>query len=305
MTNPATPGDANATPAVPAAGTPDPTAGTPTPSPGPTSAAAPVALPDFQAWRGSLDPELRDQPSLANIESFEGLVREHANVQRFIGGDKISKPGDDATEEDWNRHYGAMGRPDQATGYDLSTFKPPENLPWDGDYQDRMVGVLHKNGVTQRQILGILNDTATGEGEQANATRAAFQAHQDTTDAALRSKWGMAYDGNRVTAGDAFAKVLGEDGKMLEFAMLPDGTRIGDSPLFMEKFFELGKMMREAGMIGDPSKSVSPVMTPVDAQARIHAIETSPGWLDILADTSPQGIANPIRKEWNSLHDLL
>lgn len=277
---------------------------TPEPTPTPTTLSpdqvALSGMPDFQSWRNSLDPELRDQPSIANIESFEGLVREHANVQRFIGSDKITKPGNDASEEDWTRFYGAMGRPDKSDGYDLSEFATPENLPWDTAYQDRMVGVLHKNGVTQRQILGILNDTATGEGEVHAASLTQAQTHQSETMTTLQNKWGGAFPANTETARRAFEKTFGDAHERIANAVL-DGVPIGDNPEFMEAFYKLGRGMVETGMIGAASK-VTPVMTPSEAKARIAAFESDPEFQKLLVD--PNQSSNPKVIEWNQLYEI-
>jgi len=282
-------------------GTPEPSAPVTEPYVPPAGAPPTPAMPDFGSWRSSLDPELRDQPSIANIESFEGLVREHANVQKFIGGDKISKPAADAPQEDWDRFYGAMGRPDQADGYNLDGFKTPENVPWDKEFQDHMVGVLHKHGVSQREMAGILQDYADVQGERYNQSRAQHQAYTDESANALRQEWGGAFDSNIDLAEGAFKKTFGEDMDTIAHAVLPDGTPIGDHPIFMKAFFRIGKEMREHGLIGDPGRRVTPVMTPSEAKLRIKQLESDPEFRSIMAD--PAAVSHPKRVEWNQLYD--
>ena len=260
-------------------------------------------MPDFKTYIQSLDPELRDQPSIQNIDSFQGLIREHANVQKFIGGDKIAKPAANAPKEDWDRFYGAMGRPDQPDKYDLSEFRTPENVLWDKEFQDRMVAHLHKHGASNQQVVGILKDYAADSAEQLQRAKTDAQVRQQEAHQSLEKEWGGAMDVNTELASRAFKKTFGDEFEQIANAVMPDGTPIGDHPVMLRAFYRLGREMREHGMVGDPSRSVAPVMTLSEAQQRLSQIENEPGFAAILAD--PNQASNPKRIEWNQLYDIL
>ena len=64
--------------------------------------------------------ELREHPSLAPIKDVGNLARSYVNAQRLIGSDKVPLPAN-PTDEDLDNIYSKLGRPEDASGYEIAT----------------------------------------------------------------------------------------------------------------------------------------------------------------------------------------
>jgi hypothetical protein len=75
--------------------------------------AAPVSFLD------SLPEDLRNEPSLRTFTDPGALAKSYVNAQRMIGADKVAKPGQSWTDDQYNDWYANVGRPDSADAYEL------------------------------------------------------------------------------------------------------------------------------------------------------------------------------------------
>jgi hypothetical protein len=165
--------------------------------------------------------------------------------------------------------------PSSAAGYDLNSFEVPEVLKevWDQDLQDGVIAEMHKLGLTNAQVRGILGRYAesqsatfseylTESGEAAADERADAQA-------GLRREWGSNYEGKLATAKETFvaaAKAAGVDVELLAGSTTPDGRLIGDNPDLVRVFAALGEGLGQAspGVPGGPVYASS--LADLDAQ---------------------------------------
>ena len=72
----------------------------------------------------SLAEDVRNEPSLQNIQDLDQLAKGYVHAQRMVGADKIALPNKHATEDDWNQFYGKLGRPDSPEAYEIN-YQPP------------------------------------------------------------------------------------------------------------------------------------------------------------------------------------
>ena len=86
---------------------------------------APMQTPAEVASGGSgneflqmIPEELRQDPSLTPIKNVENLARSYVNAQKLIGADKIPMPVN-PTDEDLDRIYDRLGRPESPDGYEI------------------------------------------------------------------------------------------------------------------------------------------------------------------------------------------
>ena len=82
----------------------------------------------------SLAEDVRNEPSLQNIQDVDQLAKGYVHAQRKVGADKIPLPNKHATDDDWNQFYSRLGRPDTPEGYEVQYTPPaegyePTNLP--------------------------------------------------------------------------------------------------------------------------------------------------------------------------------
>ena len=173
-------------PVIPSDPIQDPPADPPAPAP-----VAP-APPQPGAWREGLSEGLRANPVLERFPDLDGLATEHINLQKHIGTEKVSKPQPNWGDEDYAGLYAALGRPETPEGYDLSGFTPPEGVPWNDEFQGRMVGHLHKAGLNQRQLGEVFASYSQEIAGQAQEADRVANAQAAATEAGLHEKWGKA-----------------------------------------------------------------------------------------------------------------
>ena len=100
----------------------DPSATPPATETPPTPPAEPTS------WRAVLPVEIRDNPSLARYKDVPALATGFLEAQEFVGKKGTIHPGENATPEQMDTYYNALGRPETVEGYELADFKPPEAI---------------------------------------------------------------------------------------------------------------------------------------------------------------------------------
>ena len=103
------------------------------------------------SWRDQLPDDLRDHQSLQNISDVGTLGKTMIHAQSMVGAEKIPIPGKWATDEDWDQVYGKLGRPDDATGYQLDFGEAEINEEFVNGFSD----VAHKAGLSDRQAKAL------------------------------------------------------------------------------------------------------------------------------------------------------
>lgn len=115
-------------------------------------------------------------------QTFGDFMKAHGELNSKIG-QALFVPGKDATEEDWGKFYGKLGRPNTADGY-----KAPEidGITFEGDQARMFFDTAHKLGLNQAQAEGLMR--MQGEfvlAQQQQARQAMQRAHQK-----LIQEWG-------------------------------------------------------------------------------------------------------------------
>ena len=267
--------------------TPTPTEVTPVPDPGPQPHVS-----NWSSLRTSLPPEVRDNPALDPYgtgdapSGLPGLVKDFIGQQKLVGGDRVTKPGKDASVVDWDRYYGELGRPASHRDYDLGDYQAPTDMPWDPALQDALLNDLYDAGCSTAQANRILRSYT-------DRTRTAYRdiAQGITTDrdegaAMLQREWGTAYTSKHELAERVFATAFPGD-KLDAIAQmeLADGTMVGDNPHFIRGMYELGRRMEEGTLVEGLAPS-NLGMTPESAQVEINVMEGDPIRRAIMLDTN-------------------
>lgn len=260
----------------------------PDPAPEPT----PPLVSDWTTLRTSLPTDLRDHPSLSQYgegdepAGFAGLVKDHLEVQKLVGGDKVTKPGADADIQDYARYYKELGRPEGGSEkYDLGDFKPPDGLPWDTELQKGLMQDLYDSGASEDMANKMLRKYTDRTADAYGNISFMLQEQRTRQEGELKQEWGTGYDANHELAERVFATAFPDDFDDVAKMELTDGTMVGDNPIFIRGMYELGKRMSEGSFIeGLAPKSLA--MTPESAQAEIDAMERDPVRAKILTTPS-------------------
>ena len=66
------------------------------------------------SWRDSLNlgDDVKGWTGLENIKDPSDAITQLFHAQKFIGAEKMARPSDQWTEDQWSEHYNSLGRPE-------------------------------------------------------------------------------------------------------------------------------------------------------------------------------------------------
>jgi hypothetical protein len=196
----------------------------------------------------------RSEASLKDIKDESGLIDGYVNAQKMVGLDKnrlAVLPKDDKDAAGWDAFYKAQGRPDAADKYAFGKRADGSDYgEADVSFQKQIAPILHKMGVTQRQIDAGRGDWDKLQGDLVAAADGARKADMDKAIGALRERWGGDYDGHLKDAEAAighYAKQLGIGDQLTKELT---ASNLGNNPALAQVFAHMGAQLREDGLLG-------------------------------------------------------
>ena len=242
--------------------------------------AAPLETPAEVAQGGSghdflsmIPEDLREHPSLNPIKDVSNLARSYVNAQRLIGADKLAFPAN-PTDEDLDKIYGKLGRPESSEGYEIV----PDGVVISEDGAKSYAEMAHNLRLTPDQANGILEYY---KGMVSSASEVNIQAEtqqRNSTEMALRQEWGDEFDAKLTDAGKV-AKQFG-GGELLDMK-LADGTKVGNHPDFIRAFAKMAEFrasVTSEDTVSDATQTT--LASRQSAQAEIDAIMRGPDYMN-------------------------
>ena len=146
-------------------------------------------------WRAGLPDDLKQNTDLANYKTVGDFTKDalswKGKVSELEGklGESIPKLPDDATDEDRNTYYDALGRPQKASEYEFDG--EDKNAPeWTNFWKDQFYGL----GLTKTQAKA-LSTSFNGQIQKlVEASNGALKAEMTTAEQKLRTELGDKYD---------------------------------------------------------------------------------------------------------------
>ena len=231
--------------------------------------------------------DLQSNPTLQKFENPVALGKSYLELQQLVGGERLALPKPDAPAEEWGRVWERLGRPEKASEYGLSDFRPPEGLPWNGEVMAQMAEKLHAHGLSTKQAQGVVKDYAEMLAGVHSESVQKQQALADAATAALKEKHGAAYDAKMHNAKKAVRALLGEsetDGPgLLDRIKLEDGRLLGDHPEVIEMFMALGDKLSEDGDVPGAGETRT-TLTPEEAKRQLTEMLGDEKQMAILMD---------------------
>ena len=96
-----------------------------------------------------VNEEFRNNPSIKDFKDVNGLVKSYINQQKLIGKSDI--PNEKSTQEEWNKFYSKIGRPENIDGYSI-----PEGLE-ETDLLKSFKNLAFEKGLTNKQFNDIVD----------------------------------------------------------------------------------------------------------------------------------------------------
>lgn len=201
-------------------------------------------------WRDSLPEEIRGEKS---FDVFKGekwedvgpvMAKTYLESQKKFGN-AIWLPKEDATPEEkqrfYNDIYAKLGRPEKPEDYKYN--KPDfvsKDVEWDNGIEKEFLGIAHKIGLNSQQVQELVN--WQGRLMEARVTSARKQVAE--TLKALENEWGPEYKG-KLIKGERAVREIGGD----ELVNLLEKTGMGNNPILIKAFAEIGEILAEDGLI--------------------------------------------------------
>ena len=190
-----------------------------------------------------------------------------------MGQKGLSRPADDAGEEEWSSFYKALGRPDAPEGYGLempADEKVPKGVYVSDGLHQGFLSLAHRVGLMpgQAQVLqaGFMELLGTEAASLEDADNAAFEKAETV----LKDEWVNDFEKNRELARRAAATVFGKDG-------MEELVKYGfdNNPTFIKKMFALAQGMDEERLAAGTGAAGGELSTQ-EAQKRIDEIKADP-----------------------------
>ena len=256
------------------------------------SSAAPT-----QDWRTAIPEDLRSDPSLTDIKDVGNLAKSYINSQKLIGKNRISLPGEGATNQEWGQFYDSLGRPEKPDAYNFGE-RPvmAEGLEYDEQFEGAFKNLAHQAGLTSNQAKTLfdgyheyVNGKVTSEGQDSAA-----QAGQWVD--SLKKEFGKAYD-ERVDLAQRAVQTYGSP----ELNEWLDNTGMGNNPMIVKMFAKIGEGLAEGR--SDATSQRSFTMTPDQARQEIARYNRDSDFMQAYNSGDHGGHAEAVAK-MNNLFQL-
>ena len=247
-----------------------------------------------EGWIDAYVPEdFRQKPVYKTFTDVKGMMKQLGHQASLIGqqGKGIMPLPKDATPTERDLYFKALGRPATPADY---TVEVPKGM--EAYYADPMLAdartALHEAGLTQGQLNAVLAlDAKRVAASVAHQETAAAEATQ-AAEAALRTKWGNAYDERLHMANRMISENVPEDRREAILA------QIGNNPDVADFLATIGKKFME-GTVANPDGGSASALTPAECENRARELMATPGYVQ---GTLPQATRERIGREINALY---
>lgn len=174
----------------------------------------PEALPNAEVpgWIAGLPDTLKTNETFSKFKTVGDFANDYlatqtkaAELQKRVEN-SVPKLPDDATDEDRNLYYDALGRPKQSSEYEFD--QEDKNAPeWTTQWKQQ----FHNLGLTKaqgKQLSSAFNATMT---KMVEAHNAKIATEIKTATDALKSEWGDKFDTNAELAKRVYQKHIGHE----------------------------------------------------------------------------------------------
>lgn len=230
--------------------------------------------------------------SLKDIKDIKGLVSSYTNAQTMLGRNRIALPDANATQEEKDKFYNSLGRPEKAEGYEAISV---ENLPESFANKEKIVEwaqkTFHAAGVPKEAAEAIFKSYGEFFGNELSLTEEQLKQNTQTKLGELEREFGGAYE-NRMKAANSLFEMIEDNAefKNLLETVTHDGVALGNHPTFIKAFVSLARKTMGENFIGaDGTQSMSGRMTPDEAKQKIKELEADPEWRKKLMNKSEVG----------------
>lgn len=163
-------------------------------------------------WRAGLPGDLQKNEDFAKFKTVGDFAKHHLEVAAKVPelekklGDYVPKLPDNATDEDKNLYYEALGRPKQPSEYEFDG--EDKNAPeWTNFWKQQ----FHALGLTKAQTKQLSTVWNAQQQKMVDAHNASVKAEMTTAEQKLRTEMGDKFDTNVELAKRVYQKHIGTE----------------------------------------------------------------------------------------------
>lgn len=245
-------------------------------------------------WRDQIPEEIRTNAVFSNVKDIGDLANQFVNAQKLIGAEKILKPKEDWKEEDWDKFFNSIGRPESPDKYSKPEVKLAEGLEMDETAINDALKTFYKAGLTQKQadsVLGFYSNLINNQVEKANKEAEKGRIESENS---LKSEFGDKYD-EKLDIARSVIKKFGDD----DLINLLEGTGLGDSPVVIKLLSRVGDAILEDKAIGKGQGL--DVKSETGAKQEIEKLKGDQDFQKALNDRGNPGHNEAVAR-WQDLH---
>ncbi len=217
----------------------------------------------------SVDEKYRSNPNLTKHTDINSLAQSHIHLNSMIGADKIARPQENWSDDQYNQFYTDIGRPASATEYQIAG-PDPDDAAWN-QYKE----AAHAAGLSQRQAQSMADFLNQASEYGAQERQGAIEQLKQQTVDDLTREWGQAASQRVAMANNAAARYDFAD--MLEDIVLEDGRQLGDVPEIIKMFAQIAQDIGEDTLVGETKELV---MTPDEAKRKYSELMATPAYTE-------------------------
>lgn len=230
-------------------------------------------------WLDSLPDNLKSSKSLQMFKSVPALANSYLEAQKTIS-QRIAVPSSDAAEEEWQRFYNKVGRPEDKKYLD-------ERVPEDEEFVKVYEDMFYRNGLNKKQGCQLLKELYKYSSGLQEKQKSEFEEAKNNNINWLKETYGSEYDGKLSLMDAALAKYGSK-----ELAGLIEEN--GYSPALVDMLVKVGETLKpDTLVVGNETPAIT---TFEGAKKEIERLEADKEFMVKYRDKSSQGHEEAVSK---------
>jgi len=206
---------------------------------GDTLLSSELATTSIESYVGADNMEWATSKGIKSVEDLPKLIGSHRELEKMSSG-RVKMPTPESSAEEIRAFYQKTGCPENPEGYEVPPVEGAEAFR-NENIENSLKQIAHAEGVSKQAFEHIVK----GYYDQLLADT---QASREQGETALKQELGAGYD-ESMTIARRFCEECSD-----EFRELLDSSGLGNNPIFVKEFINLGKKTASSPIIkGDSS----------------------------------------------------
>jgi hypothetical protein len=220
-------------------------------------------------FKQHISEEYRNNKLLERVPDIDTLAKNYIEGQKYISKTRANIPAEDASQEEWDKFYGSLGRPENPDDYG-SMMPEVEGILWDETKVKDFNKLFHSAGLTPKQAEIIREGYV-------DIIRNDIEMVQENTmkaEADLKGIWGKRNFDRNIGRVKVMVERFGPEGSLDHF----NAQGFGRDPVFLQMMANIAKNHIEDGAITNAESGSW--MSKEDAQTKLKEIQSNPAYFD-------------------------